>query len=91
MNRLELSEGSPVNFHQLNNRFNVALSRKWLTSTVLQYNSSSDLWGINFRLNYIYRPGDDLFFVLNEFRNRREVITEVDRSLIVKFTHSFDF
>ncbi len=47
--------------------------------------------GVNFRLNYIYRPGDDLFIVFNEFRDRSQATTDLDRQLIVKFTHSFDF
>ena len=91
INRIELAGGEPSTFHQLNNAFNFALSRKWLTSTVLQYNSSSDVVGVNFRLNYIYRPGDDLFIVFNEFRDRNQATTDLNRQLIVKFTHSFDF
>jgi len=91
INRIELAGGEPSTFHQLNNAFNFAFSRKWLTSTVLQYNSSSDVVGVNFRLNYIYRPGDDLFIVFNEFRDRNQATTDLNRQLIVKFTHSFDF
>ncbi|MCZ6768474.1 MAG: DUF5916 domain-containing protein [Acidobacteria bacterium] len=88
---VQLSGGEAVKFHQVNNRLNISLSRKWLTSTLVQYNSTSDLIGINFRLNYIYRPGDDLFIVFNDFRNRSEPVTELDRSLTVKLTHSFEF
>ncbi len=65
--------------------------RKWLTSTRIQYNSGYDVIGLNFRLNYIYRPGDDLFIVINAFGDRSNSPTEVDRFLIVKLTHSFDF
>ena len=91
INRIELAGREPSTFHLLNNSFNFAFSRKWLTSTVLQYNSDSDVVGVNFRLNYIYRPGDDLFIVFNEFRDRSGATTDLDRQLIVKFTHSFDF
>jgi hypothetical protein len=91
INRITLPAQGTVNFHLMNNRFNLALSRKWLTSTLLQYNSAGDLFGVNFRLNYIYRPGDDLFIVLNDFRIRTGPVTSVDRSITVKFTHSFDF
>jgi hypothetical protein len=59
----------------------------WLSSTTLQYDNLSDLFVVNFRLNYIYRPGDDLFVVYNQ--TRRSDLT--DRAIIVKFTHSFDF
>ncbi len=91
INRIELAGREASTFHQLNNTFNFALSRQWLTSTVLQYNSSSDVVGVNFRLNYIYRSGDDLFIVFNEFRDRSQATTDLDRQFIVKFTHSFDF
>ncbi|MDA2932912.1 carbohydrate binding family 9 domain-containing protein [Acidobacteria bacterium AH-259-D05] len=91
INRIKLPEGEPVTFHQVNNRLNFAFSRKWLTSTLIQYNSASDLIGVNFRLNYIYRPGDDLFIVFNTFSDRSDSPAEVDRSLTIKFTHSFDF
>ena len=91
INRVKLAGREAVSFHQMNNSFNFALSRKWLTSTLVQYNSEDDLLGVNFRLNYIYRPGDDLFIVFNEFRDRSQPTTEVDRHIIVKFTHSFDF
>jgi len=91
INRIELAGSEPSTFHLLNNTFNFAFSRKLLTSTVLQYNSDSDVVGLNFRLNYIYRPGDDLFIVFNEFRDRSQATTDLDRQFIVKFTHSFDF
>ncbi|MCZ6878451.1 MAG: DUF5916 domain-containing protein, partial [Acidobacteria bacterium] len=91
INRIEPVGLEAVNFHQMNNTFNFAFNRKWLTSTQLQYNSRSDVLGVNFRLNYIYRPGDDLFFVYTEFRDRTDPITDLDRQIILKFTHSFDF
>ncbi len=46
---------------------------------------------VAFRLNYIYRPGDDLFIVYNDSRNRTDSPAEMDRSLVIKLTHSFDF
>ena len=76
----------------MNNRFNYAFNRRWLTSTLFQWANTRDLIGFNFRLNYIYRPGDDIFLVYNEFR--RTVAggpDQLDRSIALKFTHSFDF
>ncbi len=66
---------------------NYNFTNNWLTSTTLQYDNLSDLFNVNFRLNYIYRPGDDLFVVFTQ--TRRSDLT--DRQIIVKFTHSFDF
>ncbi len=91
INRIGLFGGELLTFHQVNNSINVALSRKWLTSTTIQYNSDRNLIGINFRLNYIYRPGDDLFIVYNDSRNRTDSPAEMDRSFVIKLTHSFDF
>ena len=91
MNRIGLFGGELETFHQVNSGLNIAFSRKWLTSVKLQYNSSSDVIGVNFRLNYIYRPGDDFFIVYNDFRDRTDAPAELDRSLAIKFTHSFDF
>ena len=91
INQIRLAGQEESNFHQVNNGLNIAFSRKWLTSVKIQYNSSRDLIGVNFRLNYIYRPGDDLFIVYNDFRNRTDSPADLDRSLALKFTHSFDF
>ncbi len=91
INRIELPGQEVILFQGMDNRFNLALSRKWLISALFQYNSDSDVAGVNFRLNYIYRPGDDLFIVFNDFRDSSEPTTEVDRQIVVKFTHSFDF
>ncbi|MEE2821647.1 MAG: DUF5916 domain-containing protein [Acidobacteriota bacterium] len=90
-NQIQLETGAPVNFHQVNNRINFAFSRKWLTSASVQYNSASDVIGMNFRLNYIYRPGDDFFIVYNDFRQHATSPSEMNRSISMKFTHSFDF
>ncbi len=91
INQIGLFGGELFTFHQVNNALNIAFSRKWLTSTQIQYNSARDWIGVNFRLNYIYRPGDDFFIVYNDFRNRTDLPAELDRSLAIKFTHSFDF
>ncbi len=87
--------------HVVNTRINYNFNNQWLTSTTIQYNSSDSFWGFNFRLNYIFRPGDDLFLVYNEGRqavldNEGRRVTGVfdgrkDRSLQLKLTYSFDF
>ena len=89
--RLQLPEGQPVNVHVMNSRLNVAFSRKWLTSALVQYRSTTDRIGINFRLRYNYQPGDDLYVVVNAFREGLGSLAAIDRSIIVKFTRSFDF
>jgi len=71
---------------------NYNFTNNWLTTTTLQYDNLSDLFNINFRLNWIYRPGDDLFVVFTQTRRGQgDGIVLTDRQFIVKFTHSFDF
>jgi hypothetical protein len=90
-NRVQLPGGEPVNVHVMNNRLDVSFNRQWLTSTMFQYSNSSEMVGVNFRLRYRYGQNDDLFIVLNSVRSDPEPLREVDRSLTVKLTRSFDF
>ncbi|MDA2934250.1 carbohydrate binding family 9 domain-containing protein [Acidobacteria bacterium AH-259-D05] len=70
-----------------NIRINYNFTNNWLTSTTVQYDSIRDLVNVNFRINWIYRTGDDLFLVFNQARTS----SLTDRAIILKFTHSFDF
>jgi hypothetical protein len=78
--------------HVVNGRMNVNVSNKWLTTTLAQYDSASSRHVLFFRLNYIFRPGDNVFFVFNQTaqpgtagRDQR------DRAVMLKWTYSFDF
>ncbi len=78
--------------HVINNRVNYAFSNRWLTSATIQYSNLRKLVNYRFRLNYIYRPGDDLFMIYNEGRNVAEHADGfLGRSIMVKWTYSFDF
>lgn len=78
--------------HVVNNRINYAFSNRWLTSATIQYSNLRKLVNYRFRLNYIYRPGDDLFIIYNEGRNVAEYADGfLGRSIMVKWTYSFDF
>ncbi|HLE21549.1 MAG TPA: DUF5916 domain-containing protein, partial [Vicinamibacteria bacterium] len=61
-------------------------TNEWLTSTTLQYSSLDEEWGLNFRLNYIYRTGDDVFFIVNQVRSPEGNFW----SVFAKFTHTFE-
>ena len=76
--------------HIVNGRINYAVNTRWLTSTTLQYNSTTRFAGVNVRLDYIYRAGDDLFLVYTESRLRNDS-GDVNRTLIAKLTLSLDF
>ena len=76
----------------INTRVNYSFSNKWLTSATVQYSSLDDFVNFRFRINYIYRPGDDIFFIYNEGRNVDELESGlVGRSIMLKWTRSFDF
>ena len=47
-------------------RINYSLSPKFFTKLFTQWNSDEDQIRTNFLLNYIYRPGSDLYLVLNQ-------------------------
>jgi hypothetical protein len=78
--------------HTVNGRVNYSFNNQWLTSTIVQYDRTSSFFGVNFRLNYIYRPGSDVFLIYNETRQVGGARDgEKDRSLQTKLTYSFDF
>ena len=78
--------------HVLNFRVNYSFNNQWLTTTTIQYNNVDSFAGINFRLNYIFRPGDDFFLVYNEGLRLGDVFHgQKDRSIQAKLTYSFDF
>lgn len=90
-NDVELPQGAFTS-HVVNARTNVNFSNRWLTTSVAQYDSASRRTLYYVRLNYIYRPGDDLFVVFNESRDRALGIrAQPDRSVMVKMTYSIDF
>ena len=90
-NDVELREGA-FTTHVLNARMNVNLSNQWLTTTLAQYDSASRRNVVYFRLNYIFRPGDDVFVVYTQSSQTGRGSTDPpDRALMVKMTYSLDF
>ena len=90
-NSVSLPGGSFV-AQVINSRINYNFTSKLLTSAAIQYDNVSEEFLVNFRLNYIYRPGDDFFIVYNENRDFNNAFGGlINRTLLVKFNHSFDF
>jgi hypothetical protein len=83
--------GVSFRIHELNTAISYSFSQKWLTRTTVLLNSQDRDVGVNFRLNYIIRPGDNLFIVYNESRLYGDQGRLQDRSLIVKTAFSFDY
>jgi hypothetical protein len=61
--RVSLPGGSFTS-HIVQGRVDLNVTNEWLSSTTLQYSALDEEWGLNVRLNYIYRSGDDLFVVV---------------------------
>ena len=75
---------------EFNGEVNYSFSQKWLTRTTVLLDSQDQEYTVNFRLNYIFRPGDDLFVVYNETRSYGSGGGLQNRALIVKLTFSLD-
>ncbi len=78
--------------HVVNGRMNFNVSNRWLTTTLAQYDSASSQHVLFFRVNYIFRPGDNLFFVLNQTTQPATLVRDQrDRVVMLKWTYAFDF
>jgi hypothetical protein len=89
LNDVTLPQGAFTS-HVFNARANINFSNRWLTTTLLQYDSASRRQVLFARLNYIYRPGDDLFIVVNRSTDRGTG-RPAEFTLLVKTTYSLDF
>ena len=63
------------------------LTNQWLTRTTVQHNSLEREWGVHFRLNYMYRPGDNFFLVVTHSRTPGDSAWGV----IAKLTRTLEF
>ncbi len=69
-------------------RMTLAFSTKLVANTLLQYNSLDNEISANIRLNYIHRPGSDLFLVFTEERGSDLSIRDFrNRGLVAKITY----
>jgi hypothetical protein len=69
-------------------RIKLAASTRLFGNALVQYNSQSGSFSANVRINWIHRPGSDLFIVFNE---RRDVVgsrwNPDSRAFVVKLTY----
>ncbi len=83
--------GNSFDTRELNLVGNYSLSQKWLTRSTFVLNSQDQNVLMNFRVNYLYKPGDDLFLVYSESRIYGDASALVNRAIIAKLTYSVDF
>lgn len=86
-----------VHLGQLRAQF--ALNKKLSTSAFIQYSNIDELMGVNMRLRYNFREGQDLWFVYNEAINTMRdqmglglprLPVMQNRAILLKYTHTFD-
>ena len=69
-------------------RLGYAFSTNLFANVLLQYNERDDRLSVNVRINFIHRPGSDLFIVFNEERGSVGSIWDVNtRAAVVKLTY----
>ena len=86
-NRVKIPSGS-FTADLVSLRAGYAFSTRLTTNLLVQYNSLEDLFSSNFRLNFIHRPGSDLFLVLTEERGDEEDPWLLsDRGMVIKLTY----
>ena len=90
-NRVQVPSGSfTANVTSL--RLGYAFSTKLTTNALVQYNSLNRDLSANLRLNFIHRPGSDLFIVLTERRGVEDELWDLsNRGLVAKLTYLMRF
>ncbi len=69
-------------------RISYAFSTRLFANALLQYNSLDNAVSANVRINFIHRPGSDLFIVFNEQRGSASSLWHLDsRGAVVKITY----
>ncbi|NIM50067.1 MAG: hypothetical protein GTN62_06990 [Gemmatimonadales bacterium] len=86
-NRVDVP-GGKLTSHITSLRLGYAFSTKFTTNALLQYNSLDKDFSVNLRLNFIHRPGSDLFIVLTEQRGVGNELWQLsNRGLVAKLTY----
>ncbi len=69
-------------------RIGYSFSTRLLANALMQYNGLDRELSANLRLNFIHRPGSDLFVVFNEQRGSDDSLWDIDnRTAVVKVTY----
>jgi hypothetical protein len=89
INDIELSSGAYVT-HLVTSRFNVYFTTKVFVNALVQYNTDTNQWSSNVRLDIIHRPLSDIYLVYNERRDYRSGDL-ISRAVIAKMTYLLAF
>jgi hypothetical protein len=89
INDIDLVSGSFVT-HLVTSRVNVYFTTKVFVNALVQYNTDTNQWSSNVRLDIIHRPLSDIYLVYNERRDYRSGDL-ISRAVIDKMTYLLAF
>jgi hypothetical protein len=89
INDIELSSGSFVT-HLVTGRVNYYFNTKVFVNALVQYNTDTNQWSSNVRLDIIHRPLSDIYLVYNERHDTRSGAL-ISRAVIAKMTYLLAF
>jgi len=89
INDIDLSSGSFVT-HLVTGRVNYYFSTKVFVNALVQYNTDTNQWSSNARLDIIHRPLSDIYLVYNERHDSRSGAL-LSRAVIAKMTYLLAF
>ena len=85
-NWLRLPEGN-LGIHALTNRILYSFSTDFFVKMFVQWNNDKELMSTNFLLNYRYRPGSDVFLVVDSGFDTFDGLVRRNRSVLVKWSY----
>jgi hypothetical protein len=89
INDIDLSSGAYVT-NLVTGRVNVYFSTKVFVNALVQYNTDTNQWSSNVRLDIIHRPLSDIYLVYNERHDSRSGAM-LSRAVIAKMTYLLAF
>ena len=89
INDIDLSSGSYLT-HLVTGRVNYYFNTKVFVNALVQYNTDTQQWSSNMRLDIIHRPLSDIYLVYNERHDSRSG-NLLSRALIAKMTYLMAF
>jgi hypothetical protein len=89
INDIDLVSGSFVT-HLVTSRVNVYFTTKVFVNALVQYNTDTNQWSSNVRLDIIHRPLSDIYLVYNERHDSRSGAL-ISRAVIAKMTYLLAF
>ena len=91
-NVVDLPDGSFTS-HLASLRTDIAFNSRWSWSNIIQYNNTSDFFGINSRLRYIPQAGREMIFVLNHGANVDPLnhLSSTSNDLNLKVSYTFRY